>query len=285
VVTFWNQGKAKIDRLLGGAASETTAHESTYRVPYEIVETIIAHLTRDLHALKACSLTCRSWHAVAVPHVYHTLILGRGATHSQLKLLSKLHNQGLMPFVNEIRVEHLQGRGGWFVHKAFNHCDLCYFSAFANVHTLDIRNLEIHRFIPGVERYFGHFSQALRSIKLYYPFCTPQQQSHFHSLFSNLDDVEIWGTNACTPVPVQDTLVPFSAPGPRGWLVLRNHHWPETWTHLISSGGLRFRHMDLGQCTNCIPILLEACAKTLETLQLYATDGKLCCLGSSAGSN
>ena len=36
-------------------------------------------------------------------------------------------------------------------------------------------------------------------------------------------------------------------------------------------GGLRFRYMDIFRVT-CVPLLLDACAETLETLRLYPTD-------------
>ena len=36
-------------------------------------------------------------------------------------------------------------------------------------------------------------------------------------------------------------------------------------------GGLRFRHMDLFRVT-CVPLLLDACTESLETLRLYPTD-------------
>ena len=284
MVTLWHRGKAKIDRLLGGAAPETsTAHESTCCVPYEIVEKIIAHLIHDHSALRACSLTCRSWHAVAVPHIYCTLAFGSG---TRLKILSKLHKRGLIPFVNEIHVYHPRAKRGWFAPKAFSPRDLYYFSALANVHTLHLQYTKIHHFIPGVERYFGHFSQTLQSIFLSSPQCTPRQLSHFLSLFSNLDNINILGD--CTPVriPTPDTqLVPFSVPKLQGQLTLYNFQSVETWTHLISPGGLRFCHLDLAGSTDCAPVLLEACAETLETLELWATDGKLCYSGSSAGSN
>ena len=47
----------------------------------------------------------------------------------------------------------------------------------------------------------------------------------------------------------------------------------ETWTSLIAScGGLRFRYMDLWIVGGCAPVLLEACAKTLETLRFHVAD-------------
>jgi len=99
--TVWQQGKAKANLLLGKAPPEAcTAHESTYRVPYEIVEMIVTHLIHNLDALKACSLTCRSWYITTVPHLHHTLTLRdniSNPTHHGLKPLSKLHELGLVP--------------------------------------------------------------------------------------------------------------------------------------------------------------------------------------------
>ena len=268
VVTTWDQRKVE----LSSNTPQETARESTCRVPYEVVEMIIAHLAHHVDALKACSLTCRSWNIVAVPHIQHTLILGRGVTPSGLKPLPMLHALGLMPLVKEIRVEQWGGVGTWFVPHALNLNALRYFSAFANVHTLKIQNFEICRFIPGIERYFVHFSPTLRSVTLYDPCGTPRQLAHFLSLFPNLDDVEILRICASAPsTTVPDAeLVPVSAPKLQGRLTLYTFDSVEVWTHMITScGGLRFRHLDLRGSANCVSTLLEACADTLETLQLY----------------
>ena len=265
--TTWDQRKAE---LFSNAPRETTP-ESTCRVPYEVVEMIIAHLTHDIDALKACSLTCRSWNIVAIPHIQHTLILGRGITPGGLKPLPRLHALGFMPLVKEIRVEQWGSVGTWFMPRAFGLNGLRYFSAFANVHTLKIQNFEIRHFIPGIERYFVHFS-ALRSITLYDPCGTPRQLTHFLSLFPNLDDVKI--LRICAPVShttVPDgELIPVSEPKLQGRLTLYDFSLVGVWTRMIASyGGLRFRHMDLRGSASCVPTLLEACANTLETLQLY----------------
>ena len=305
VATVWHLCRDKIDRLLSiTLASSTppetrTAHESTCRVPYDIVEIIIAQLIHDVKTLKACSLACRSWNIVTIPYLQHTLTLRSDApshtgdalkppsARDKLRPLSRLHGLGLMPRVKEIRIEQWCGTGSWFVPQAFGRSDLRYFSAFTNVHTLKFRGVEINRFTPRIERYFKHFSPTLRSITLFNPFCTPRQLSHFLSLFSNLDDVEIWYGRGClSNTPTSDTeLVSLSVPSLRGRLALREFRWVETWTDLITlCGGLRFRHMDLSGSTNCTPVLLEACAKTLETLRIKVADGsasKYLCLGLS----
>lgn len=278
----WRCGKDRIGRLLGNAPPKTrttrrVAHESTCRLPYEVVEMIIANPACDLTALKACSLTCRSWYTIAFPHIHHTLLLNDkpfDTFRCKLKPLSGLHELGLIPLVKEIVVDQLGGPGGWFGPEAFGPNDLDYFSSFANVRTLRIQGLDIDRFMGGVERYFGQFSPTLRSISLSYPTCsTPRQLSHFLSLFPNLDDVDIRQFLASNKAIPDMELLPFSAPKLRGQLTLHDFRSTETWMLLIAvCGGLQFRQMVLRNVGGCTPILLKACAKTLETLRFYAAD-------------
>ena len=274
MVIIWHRGKAKAVRLLGNAR---TVHKKSRGFPYEIVEMIIAHLVRDLCTLKACSLTCRPWYTAAVPHIHHTLVLkgkSLGTARGGLKSLSKLHKPSLIPLVEEIWV--LQGWPLWFKPQVFGRRDLHLFSALANVHTLRFQELEIYRFIPGIERYFGQFSPTLRSIALFEPRCIPRQLSYFLSLFSTLDDIEISGgyTPQFQRTLPDPELVPFFTPKLRGRLTLNSFDWVKSWTYLTTSYGcLRFRYMDLYGAESCGPILLKACAETLETLRLSLTDG------------
>jgi len=299
MVTVWHRGKAKVDRLLSKSKANHLPDKSKvnhlgeahkpvrpFPLPYEIVAMIIAH-AYDLDTLKACSLTCRSWYTAAVPLLHYTLTLTGcepQADRIQLDTLSELHELGLIPLVRQIQAK--QSRGwGWFVPRAFNDPHLRYFSALTNVHTLRLRDLDIHLFIPGVERYFGHFSPTLRSIALSDPHCTPRQLAHFLSLFTNLDNIEIWNTYAYIPdktVPDME-LVPFSAPKLRGRLILGDVSWTETWIHLITlCDGLRFRYLDLRWSGSCTPALLKACAETLETVRFNTTDSEFC-MGLSTG--
>lgn len=274
----WHRGKAKIARLLNNTSSKThIIHEATCRLPFEVVEMFIAHLTYDLETLKQCSLTCRSWYIIAVPHIHHTLTLKDNmfdTVHRKLKPLSKLHELGLIPLVKEIRVGQLAGPSGWFHPGAFSPNSHFHFSTFSNVHILRIQGLNIDRFMPCIKPYFYQFSPTLRSIALYYPTCSaPRHLSHFLSLFPNLDNIEIRQLLTCN-IPISDTeVIPFSAPKLRGQLMLHDFLSTDPWTHLISlSDGLRFRDMVLRKVGACAPILLEACAETLETLRFYVTD-------------
>lgn len=210
----------------------------------------------------------------------------RDIDRSEMEPLSKLHEFGLLHLVKTVRVKQGVGNSRWFVPQPFSDLDLCHFSTLANVHILKLQNVEIHRFMPDIEHYFGRFSHTLRSITLHDPSCTPQQLSHFLSLFSNLDDVGIQNSPRHEPNPTtSDTeLVPFSVPNLQGRLALDNFSWVEVWTHLIAScGGPRFRHMDLRMSGSCAPVLFNACAKTLETLRFDVKDdmaGKQLCICS-----
>ena len=262
----WRRGKANINRLLGNAP---TAHGPVCRLPYEIVEMIVAHIAHDLDSLKPFSLTCRSWYIAAVPHLHYTLTLTR---RGKLEPLSELHRLDLTPLIRKLRV--VQWHDKRFAPQAFSRLDLRYFTAFANVQTLSLKRLDISRCIPVIERYFGQFSPTLRSIALFEPFCTPRQLSHFFSLFPNLEDIEICGP----PSPPNEIipgaeLIPFSTPKLRGRLVIYGYNSVETWTRLITvGGGLRFHYMELYRVGGCAPVLFEACTETLETLRFYATD-------------
>jgi len=187
-----------------------------------------------------------------------------------LKPLSRVHGLGLAPFIKKIRVtQRGTEKDPWFTPQAFGPNDLHHFSAFTNVRTLVIRIAEISEFIPDVEQYFGHLSSNLRSIALADPRCTPRQLSHFLSLFPNLDDIRVSSPKQPSNQTIPDTeLVPFSAPKLQGRLELYVFDWVETWTDLITlCGGLRFHYMHLHRVEGCAPVLLGACAETLETLR------------------
>lgn len=248
--------------------------ESSCRLPYEIVETIISHLTYDHATLAVCSLTCRSWHIAAIPHLYRTFTL-RDVTFRQtrrkLKPLSRLHKLRRLALVENLVVHQRQI---WFTPLAFSASDPLYFSGFTNLQTMKIFSFCIDTFIPGIERHFGQFPPTLRSISLINPVSySSHRLAHFLSLFPNLDDIEIhnfssFDTHAPNMVPV-----PSSVPKLRGRLRLDGFQSVETWNDLIYvCDGLRFRHMDLRGVKGCWAVLLRACAGTLETLRIYLSD-------------
>ena len=119
------------------------------------MEIIITHLTHNLGALKARSLTCRSWYTTTVPQLHHTLTLTGDEPEigcRRLEPLSELHQLGLINLVKIIRLRQGIDVDCWFTPQAFTYLNLHHFSALVNVHTLKLQNLEISR--------FGHPSNA-----------------------------------------------------------------------------------------------------------------------------
>ena len=266
--------------------------QSTHRLPYEIVEIIITYITSDLKTLKACSLTCRSWYTAAAAHIHHTFFLKErrpGIPCHEFEPLSKLYELGLMPLVRELRIR--QWNRPWFLHQGLFPTNLRYFTAFSNVQTLRIHALDIDRFMPNIERYFGRLFPTVRSIALHWPTCTPRQLSFFLSLFSNLHDIEIWWDTEFPPDrPINKTLPPASfvppTRKPRGRLEFREFQDFDGWKDLIAScRGLQFRYIELYKVGSYAPILSEACVDTLETFRFYldwSPAGKLFCTGSGS---
>jgi len=227
---------------------------------------IIAYLVYDIPALKACSLTCYSWYIAAVPHIHRTFVF-KGADRAGLKSLSMRYALGLLPLVNDLRILQPASDPRWFLPQSFNRRGLRHIFALTNVQSLTVQNLDIRRFIPELQRYFGHFSPTLRSITLESPRCTPRQLSHFFSLFPNLDDIEVRCFAHRFEFPA-GTLLPVSTPKLQGQLVLSLSPSVETWELLAASGGLRFCSIHLYPVSKCAPVLLAACAETLEILRI-----------------
>ena len=278
-MTIWDLKKAKINRVPGNAPLEVQiAHGSALHLPYEIIDIIIAHVAHDLNTLKACSLICRSWYIAAVPRIHHTVSFGGNRTFASVgagfKILSGLQELNLMPLVREVRILE----GGWLDSSFgpgvfYTPKYLAHFSAFTNVHTLKIQSLDISGFLPCLRRYFEQFSTTLRSISLEDPyFSSPRQLSCFLSFFRNLDDIDIRAYYQHDAHLPDTEPVPFYAPALRGRLTLHSFPLAETWAHLIDVGGLRFRHVNLRNSSSCIPLILEACAETLETLRFHMTN-------------
>ena len=75
------------------------SRDPAHRFLYGILEMTVAHLAYDLDVLKA--LAYSSWHITAFPHLRYTFFFkGSGITRDELKILSKLHERGLMPLVD-----------------------------------------------------------------------------------------------------------------------------------------------------------------------------------------
>jgi hypothetical protein len=265
-----NQPKA----VRSGVEASTTVYQ-TVNLPQDILEIIIAELGDDTSSLKAYSETCRSWYLAAAPHLHRTLIFEErplDPTRAEFKPLAKMHKMDLLPFVKKLWIRSSSFEP-WISPRKFDRQTLRYFSALTNVQQLRIERLDLSRFMPCIERYFGHFAPTLQSISLTISSGTQRQLLYFLGLFPNLDDIDIeyYPTTKPDPTtnPGSEVAVPFSIPSLRGQLKLTHFPSEMIFRDMITLfGGLRFRYMDLFSVEGS-RLLLEACADTLQTVRIY----------------
>ena len=239
------------------------------------MEIIIADLGDDVFSLKTFSVTCYSWYLAAVPHLHRAFTLEDrplDPTRAELKPLAKLHKMNLLPFVKKLLIRSSSFEP-WLLPRKLDRQTLRHFSALNNVQRLRIERFDLSKFVPGIERYFGHFAPALRSISLTISSGTPRQLLCLLALFPNLDDIEIeyYPTTKpdATANPGSEVAVPFSVPSLRGQLKLTHFPSETIFRDMITLfGGLRFRYMDLFSVEGS-RLLLDACADTLQTVRVY----------------
>ena len=188
---------------------------------------------------------------------------------------------GLLPLVNGLVVSGPYDNGVGFSPKMFNRRTLRQFRALANLQDLWIDYLDIPKFMPQVQRYFGHFLPTLHSLGLGEPRGSDRQIIYFIGLFQHLETFKLINSNTDVQREpgVDPTLIPLFAPPLRGWLTMRCVTEVGLLKDMIDLfGGIRFRYMDLHNVCG-MRLLLDACAETLEILMLYPFDlyGEKCC--------
>jgi hypothetical protein len=267
----------------GGIPEESTAHPSPLaRLPQRLVTLIISHLIYDRRTLLACSATCYSWYITTAPHLHHTLTtdndyIGYNPDKRYFwpRPLRRSYKLGLLPLVKRLRIRSGERGFHQFTPEQLGRRTLSYFSALTNLQELGIDYLQVSSFLPTIQRCFGHLSPTLRFLALREPKGSCRQILYFIGSFPNLQDLKLHYT---VPRDEQEntadaTLVPLSVPPLRGRLTLTCFTRERLVKEMISLfGGLRFRQMDLFG-VKCVPLLLDACAETLETLRFYPTDG------------
>ena len=225
-------------------------------------------------------MTCYSWYIASVSPLHYSLTTDdkpsalRGSRWNPWpRPLRKSYELGLLPLVKRFQIR-LQGSNcSVFTSDQLNGHTLRHFSALTNLQELGIDFLQIPSFMPNIQRCFGHFAPTLRLLALGEPSGSCRQILYFIGLFPNLQDLKL---HYRSPVDEQEspdtTLVPLSTPPLRGRLILTCFTRENLVKEMIAFfGGLRFRNVDLFR-VKCARLLLDACADTLETLRVYATD-------------
>jgi len=137
--------------------------------------------------------------------------------------------------------------------------------------------LDIPSFMSRIQQYFGHFPPTVQELYLENPYGSCRQTIYFIGLFEHLEDLNlIYDESSSREEPTDDlTLFPPFAPPLRGWLKLTSFRRVGLLKDMIDLfGGLRFRWLDLFDVDG-MPLLLGACARTLEILRLYPTDPRV----------
>ena len=245
---------------------------------------IVGNLRYDIYSLLACCLTCCSWYIAAAPHLHHTLITPAYIVRGNEKpwwpdSFRSMYKLGLFPLVKRFQVQGLDADPAWcgpatFSPELFDRRTLRQFSALINVRELGIDYLDIPSFMPGIQRYFGHFLPTVRSLALKKPKGSCRQIVFFIGLFQHLDDFKLLDEYVeFQEEPTDDlTLVPRFTPPLRGRLKLGCFTRVGILEDMITVfRGVRFRYVDLFDADGA-RLLLDACAKTLETLRLHPYD-------------
>jgi len=242
----------------------------------------IVYLIYDKRSLCACTLTCYLWYIATVPHLHHTLVIDTNRPWNRESrwpdAVRHMHMLGLLPLVKKLYIYRSKAYDRGAVTPKTFHCRALHkFSAITNVRELGIELLDISRFMPELQRHFGHFLLTVRSLVLRTPRGSHQQIIYFIGLFRHLEDLKLVfrlpDPNPTEEVPVGDlTLIPPFAPPLRGRLTMTSSRRVGLVEDMIRLfGGIRFRSMDLFYVGGT-RLLLNACVETLETLRLYPTD-------------
>ena len=182
-----------------------------------------------------------------------------------MKRLTDGYALGLFPFVKELQI---RPTSQWFSpRRFFSQRDSGLFYEFTKLQSLTIYWLDITAFISVLPRHFGHLSKTLRSLTLVGPLSTSLQLYRFISLFTNLDDISIRYFLPLTTVPDVSSSI-FTTPKLQGKLVLVSSESVRTWELLAALGSLQFRSIQVSDVPKCVPVLLAACAETLETFRI-----------------
>jgi len=128
--------------------------------------------------------------------------------------------------------------------------------------------------MPGIRWYFGHLPPTVRSLTLREPRGSRREIIYFIGLFQHLQGLRLSYDKPKLEEESADdpTLTPLFIPPLRGWLELFCFTRVDLLKDMIDLfGGIRFRYMYLYNVDG-MRLLLDACAKTLETFELNPAD-------------
>jgi len=147
------------------------------------------------------------------------------------------------------------------------------FRALDNVRQLMIDHLDIPPFMSSIRHDIGHFLPTVQHLSLREPKGSRREIIYFIGLFQHLNDLGlVYDVADLQEEPVGNPMLfPHFTPPLRGSLIVCFAGAGLLRDMITLFGGLRFRHVTLFGVDGT-RLLLDACAQTLETLQLDSAD-------------
>ena len=251
------------------------------RLPSELIDEILQHLSDDIPALKACSLTCKIMHNSARPIIGSWLYLSPARKKKKngrsmrsllkrskrgfdgLERLGDLDRRGLLPHTRHLvlKMDELA-----LVPQSLQPY-IPYFLHINNLKTLVINGLDVTVFAPAFPTYLGMFTRSLRSLDIRHIWDSDRQLLWFISQFPLLEDLSIQYCYAAyfflgPSPPLIRTSPPF-----RGHLNLSLFMDSLSLCEALAQfpGGLHFTSVELKGCGKPA-VIIRACQTSLRSI-------------------
>ena len=251
-------------------------------LPGEIVDEILGHLSDDLGALKACSLTCKSLFGAARPLIHQRLCLVSGwkegplfgrlkRGHRAIERLIDADRSGLLRYTRHLTFRMRDGSFG-DPGKMQE-----YLRSISGLHTLTLDTVNTHPFIPIFDKHFSTFTNTVQHLDVRNAPGTVQQLLFTIHQFPFLEDLSIISPSEteASPQPVQTFT---QSPPFRGKLTLADARSKNLLGSLAAlPGGLNFCSLELFQCKHS-QVVLAACSHSVTSISyLWKSRNELRC--------
>lgn len=233
------------------------------RLPQEIVDSIVDHISDDRKTLLACTQLSRAWCIAARIHLHWTFTVSHSAG---LKAVDDLEIMGTIHLVRKMVVSPKQGQMGFLLpHKA-----LIRLNAFNHLQELVLTCYDIGELVLGLHENCDTLKSTVRTLTLQYPSGSTKRIVWFISLFSNLENLAVH--DSMYMVNTEDPQVPVTESPPlKGWLNLKTIWKGSEFICDLASmqHGMRFRTVEL--CGSAgVQGVINGCGRTMERLIWYA---------------
>jgi len=246
------------------------------------VDEILGHLTDDLDALKACSLTCKLLFGAARPliHSRQRLVCFDSEPGSQKPkrfrfgrrrggdpgAFAQLINGDRLDILHYARHLTIKAEDGPLVPRNMQKY-LPHLRSITRLHTLTLGAFHFHPFTPLFNEHFGMFANTLRHLDIRNADCGAPELLYLICQFPLLEDLTIMSSPSGIVVPTEHPVPTITQSPPlRGKLALVQVRSRELSEGLAAfPGGLSFRSLELSWCTH-LETIFAACGQTVTSI-------------------